>query len=103
MFMSPSLAVGRPAALDEEADVVDQRGVADQRPAPAPQEEEERGDGEAGGEGEAKEAGSPVAHRSLLSCTSLTDAGPIRCGTGVAIGRGRVFPSVLRAGDAAGR
>ena len=51
------LAVGRPAALDEEADVVDEGGVADQRPAPAPEEVEERGDGEAGGEGDAEEAG----------------------------------------------
>jgi hypothetical protein len=50
------LAVGRPATLDEEGDVVNQRGVAEQRPAPGPGEEEECGDGEAGRQGEAKEA-----------------------------------------------
>ncbi len=45
------VAVRGPAALDEESDVVDEGGIADQGPVPAPREEEERGDGEAGGEG----------------------------------------------------
>ena len=78
MFMSPRSAVGSPAALDEEGDVVDEGGVADQGPAPAPEEVEERGDGEADGEGEAEEA-SRLLRSALDLGRQGQNAGILRC------------------------
>ena len=87
MFMSPIWRYGaQPRPMSHRCS-----GSATRRPPAAsatPHKEQQRRDAEAGGPGQRERAGPSVLHRSLLPCTSLTDASPFDLELEFAIGRG---------------